>query len=86
MFKMRKIKRGIKTAKSENISRVKKVLDTGFLLSIGIASVAKENAEKIVEEIVRKGSLNERQGRKLVSDLIKRSRKEKERVRKLLMR
>ncbi len=83
---MRKIKRGIKTAKSENISRVKKVLDTGFLLSIGIASVAKENAEKIVEEIVRKGSLNERQGRKLVSDLIKRSRKEKERVRKLLMR
>lgn len=83
---MGKIKRGTKTAKSENISRVKKVLDTGFLLSIGIASVAKENAEKLVGEIVRKGSLNEKQGRKLISDLIKRSRKEKERVRKLLMR
>ena len=33
--------------KSKSVSSVKKVLNTGFLLSVGIASIAKENAEKI---------------------------------------
>ena len=75
-----------KKSKSKSISSVKKALNTGFLLSVGIASVAKENAEKIVNEMVRKGKLNEKQGRKMVSDLIKRSRNERDRVRRLLMR
>jgi len=75
-----------KKSKSKSISSVKKVLNTGFLLSVGIASIAKENAEKIVNEMVRKGKLNEKQGRKMVSDLIKRSRNERDRVRRLLMR
>ena len=83
-------KRGTKFIKSsirsEGILKVKKALNTGFLLSIGLASIAKENAENIVGEVVRKGRLNEKQGRKLVSDLVKRSRKERERVRRLLMR
>ncbi len=69
-----------------NVLRVKKVLDTGFLFSVGIASIAKENAEKIVKDLVMKGRLNEKQGRKVVNDLIKRSRKERERVKRLLMR
>ena len=72
--------------KSKSVSSVKKVLNTGFLLSVGIASIAKENAEKITAELVKRGRLNEGQGRKLVNNLIKRSRKEKERVKKLLMR
>ena len=80
MFKM------AKKSKSKSISSVKKALNTGFLLSVGIASIAKENAEKIVNEMVRKGKLNEKQGRKMVSDLIKRSRNERDRVRRLLMR
>lgn len=75
-----------KKSKSKSISSVKKALNTGFLLSVGIASIAKENAEKIVNEMVRKGKLNEKQGRKMVSDLIKRSRNERDRVRRLLMR
>lgn len=89
---MKKRKRGksvrpsIRSIRSGGISGVRKVLDTGFLLSIGIASIAKENAENIVGEVVRKGRLNEKQGRKLVSDLISRSKKERERVRRLLMR
>ncbi len=84
----KKIKRGAaaRPSRLENIFKVRKVLDTGFLLSVGIASIAKENAEKIIKEMVRKGRLNEKQGRKLVSDLIKRSKKERERVRKLLIR
>ena len=75
-----------KKSKSKSISSVKKVLNTGFLLSVGIASIAKENAEKIVNEMVRKGKLNEKQGRKMVSDLIKRSRNERDRVKRLFMR
>ncbi|MBI2507358.1 hypothetical protein HYV89_00205 [Candidatus Woesearchaeota archaeon] len=71
--------------KSKSISSVKKALNTGFLLSVGIASIAKENAEKIARELVRKGRLNEKEGRKLVSDLIKKSKKEKDRMKRLLM-
>ena len=85
MFKMKK-KRGSGSRGLGKIPNVKKVFNTGFLLSIGIASIAKENAESIVRDIVAKGRLNEKQGRKLVSDLIKRSKKERERVRRLLMR
>jgi|ETNmetMinimDraft_2_1059921.scaffolds.fasta_scaffold112465_2 polyhydroxyalkanoate synthesis regulator phasin len=65
---------------------VKKVLDTGFLLSIGVASIAKENLDKLVKDLVNKGKLNEKQGRKLVQDLIKRSKKEREKVKKILKR
>ncbi len=74
-----------KNKRLKEISSVKKVLNTGFLLSVGIASIAKENAEKIARELVNKGRLNEKQGRKLVSDLVKKSRKERDRVKKLLM-
>ena len=87
---MRKRKSGARfmrpSIRSESILKVKKALNTGFLLSIGLASIAKENAENIVGEIVRKGRLNEKQGRKLVGDLVKRSKKERERVRRILMR
>jgi len=82
LFKMAKKS----TKKYGSISGVRKALNTGFLLSVGIASIAKENAEKISRELVKKGRLNEKQGRKLVNDLIKRSRQERERVKKLLMR
>ena len=71
--------------KIKEVSSVKKALNTGFLLSIGIASIAKENAEKIARELVNKGRLNEKQGRKLVNDLVRKSKKERDRVRKLLM-
>ncbi|MBI2667950.1 hypothetical protein HYX17_04250 [Candidatus Woesearchaeota archaeon] len=75
-----------KRAEISATSRVKKVLNTGFLLSVGLASVAKENLEKITNELVSKGRLNEKQGRKLVGDLIRRSKKERDRVFKLLRR
>jgi len=62
---MRKRKSGARfmrpSIRSESILKVKKALNTGFLLSIGLASIAKENAENIVGEIVRKGRLNEKQ-------------------------
>jgi len=65
-------------------SKVKKILNTGFLLSVGLASVAKENLEKISGKLVNKGRLNEKQGRELVNDLVKRSKKERNRVLSLL--
>ena len=63
---------------------VKKLVNTGFLLSIGVASLAKENVDRIVKGLVKKGKLDEKEGRKLVKDLVKRSKQEKERVKRLL--
>lgn len=68
----------------KKVKSVKKILDTGFLLSVGVASLAKENVEGTVKELVRKGKLNEKQGRKLVRDLIKRSKKERGRIKRIL--
>ncbi len=59
---------------------VKKLMDKGFLLSVGLASVAKSKAEKLVNELIRKGKLNEQQGKKLFMDLIKKSKDEKKRI------
>lgn len=59
---------------------VKKLMDKGFLLSIGLASIGKQKAEKLIKELVKKGKLNEQQGRKLVMDLVKKSKIEKEKI------
>ena len=56
---------------------VKKLMNKGFLLSVGLASLTIDKADKLVKELVKKGKLNETQGRRLVSDLIKKSKSEK---------
>jgi polyhydroxyalkanoate synthesis regulator phasin len=76
-------KKNVRNAASEGL---KKALDTGFLLSIGIASIAKENLEKVSKDLVKKGRLNEKQGRKVVNDLLKKSKKERATIRKILRR
>lgn len=82
---MRKKKVRSKSKRSAKASAgVKKILDTGFLLTVGIASLAKENVDKVVRDLVRKGKLNENQGRKLVMDLIRKSKKERERIKKIM--
>ena len=71
-------------ASNVKISRVEKLLNTGFLLSIGIASITKEKVEKLVMALVKKGKLNESQGRKMVRDVLAKARKEKARVSKII--
>jgi len=59
---------------------VKKLMDKGFLLSIGLASIGKDKLEKVTKQLVRKGKLNEKDGRKLVRDLLKKSKTEKKKI------
>jgi len=59
---------------------IKKLMDKGFLLSIGLASVGKDKLEKVIKQLVRKGKISEKDGRKLVRDLIKRSKVEKKKI------
>ena len=80
LFKMAKKRK----ASNVKISRVEKLLNTGFLLSIGIASITKEKVEKLVMALVKKGKLNESQGRKMVRDVLAKARKEKARVSKII--
>ena len=61
---------------------VKKLMNKGFLLSVGLASLTIDKADKIVKELIKKGNLNETQGRRLVSDLIKKSKNEKKKLEK----
>ena len=65
---------------------IEKVMDTGFLLSIGIASIAKEKVEALVSELIKKGKLNEKDGRKLVRSLLAKSRKERAKVKSFIKR
>ena len=65
---------------------IEKVMDTGFLLSIGIASIAKEKVETLVSELIKKGKLNENDGRKLVRSLLAKSRKERAKVKSFIKR
>lgn len=72
--------------KNSKKSQVEKVLNAGFLLSIGIASITKEKVEKIVFGLVRKGKLNEDQGRKMVKEVLAKGKKERDRIKKILKR
>jgi len=72
--------------KSSKKSQVEKVLDAGFLLSVGIASITKEKVEKIAMSLVKKGRLNEDQGRKMVREILAKGKKERDRIKKILKR
>ena len=72
--------------KNSKKSQVEKVLDAGFLLSVGIASITKEKVEKIAMSLVKKGRLNEGQGRKMGREILAKGKKERDRIKKILKR
>ncbi len=47
------------------------------LLGIGIAAITKEKAESLVKDLIKKGDLNQDEGKKLVVDLMTKSKKGK---------
>jgi len=47
------------------------------LLGIGVAAITKEKAENLVKDLIKKGDLNQNEGKKLVSDLMTKSKKSK---------
>tara|TARA_B100000315_G_scaffold219228_1_gene221023 strand:- start:237 stop:545 length:309 start_codon:yes stop_codon:yes gene_type:complete len=60
--------------------QVKKAL----LTAIGIASIAREKAEKIAKEAVKAGLLSRKEGTKLVQGFLKKAESESVRVHKIL--
>ena len=60
--------------------KVENLMNKGFLLSVGLASIGKDKLEKIIKQLIRKGKISEKDGRKIVRDLIKKSRDEKKRI------
>lgn len=61
--------------------KVKRLLDKGFLLSVGLAAVTKDKLEKIIGELIKRGKLNEKDGRELVMKLLNKSKEERAKIR-----
>lgn len=59
-----------------------KLAKKGFLICVGLGALTREKAEKIVNQLIKKGQLHESEGKKLLKDLITESLKEKVRLRK----
>lgn len=53
-------------------------------LGLGLFSVTREKAEKLIDELMEKGEMNSEEGRQLLEDLIKRGEEEKEAIRNLI--
>jgi polyhydroxyalkanoate synthesis regulator phasin len=57
------------------------ILRKALLFGIGSVSLTKEKVEEAVKELKKKGQLSEKEGRKLVNEVLTRSLKEQKRVR-----
>jgi len=51
---------------------VKETIKKGLSLGLGLAVVTKEQAQKVVDELVEKGELSQQESREFVSDLVER--------------
>ncbi|MCK4926971.1 MAG: hypothetical protein KAS11_00755 [Candidatus Aenigmarchaeota archaeon] len=74
-FNMVAKKKAVKTAekKTDAYPFVRKAA----LLGIGIAAITKEKAENLVKDLIKKGDLNQDEGKKLVTELMTKSKKSK---------
>jgi polyhydroxyalkanoate synthesis regulator phasin len=53
------------------------LFEKGYLLGLGIFTVTKERAEKIVEDLIDKGKVTKEEGSKLLKDLLSKAEEEK---------
>lgn len=56
------------------------ILRKALLFGIGSVSLTKEKAEELVKELKKKGQLSEKEGRRLVKEVLQRSLKEQKRI------
>lgn len=59
---------------------MKDMFDKLFALGLGLAVVSKEQVEKIVDELVKKGEMAPVEAKKVVSELLERGKEEKEQL------
>ncbi|MDK2817560.1 MAG: hypothetical protein PWR22_2189 [Moorella sp. (in: firmicutes)] len=63
---------------------MKELLSKAFTLSWGAIALTREAAEKLVNELVKKGEMGREEARELVNDLLERGNKEREEVQKVI--
>lgn len=61
--------------KAEKRTEINALLRKIGLLGIGIAAITKEKADAMVKELVKDGDLNKEDGKKLVNELLEKSKK-----------
>lgn len=59
-----------------------KMLKKGGLLAIGLASITTKKADKLINELVEKGKLSQKQGEALANKVIAETLKEQSKIRK----
>ncbi|MCK5025739.1 MAG: phasin family protein [Nanoarchaeota archaeon] len=60
------------------------LIKKGLMLGLGITSMTKEAIEKTVKELEKKGEINAKEGKKMVGDLLKKSKKQNEEIKKTI--
>jgi polyhydroxyalkanoate synthesis regulator phasin len=63
---------------------MKELLRKAFTLGWGAMALTREAAEKLVDELVKKGEVGQEEARDLVNDLLERGKKEREEVQKVI--
>jgi len=63
---------------------MKELLRKAFTLGWGAMVLTRETAEKLVDELVKKGEVGQEEARDLVNDLLKRGKKEREEVKEFV--
>ncbi|QGP93099.1 hypothetical protein MGLY_24960 [Neomoorella glycerini] len=63
---------------------MKELVRKAFALGWGAIALTREAAEKLVDELVKKGEMGQEEARELVNDLLERGKKEREEVQKVI--
>jgi len=63
---------------------MKKLIEQGFLASIGFLSLTRERSKEFVDELVKKGEVRRDESKDLIERLLKRGEEEREAISKLV--
>lgn len=63
---------------------MKELVRKAFTLGWGAIALTREAAEKLVDELMKKGEMSQAEARELVNDLLERDKKEREEVQKVI--
>ena len=60
------------------------IIRKSLLFGVGVLDITREKAEKAVNELVKRGALSTQEGRKVVADVMKESKKTQKRIRAMV--
>ncbi len=75
----------VKKPKNLEVLKMKKeLMKKGLLIGVGLASFAKDKAERFAKDLVKKGHINEKEGRKLVKSIYSEADKSRKNITKFV--